>query len=124
MRGGPMKTIRVAAILLLTCVAGQAAAASADSFFAGRQIKAIVTTQAGADYDLWMRFIAPYMSRYIPGAPTIVIQNMPGAGSIVGTNYLFNVAPRDGSVFGMIGRNMPFQAVLAEKGIRFDLTKF
>ena len=101
-----------------------AAADSSDSFFANRQIKVIVTTQAGADYDLWMRFISPYMTKYIPGAPTLLIQNMPGAGSIVGANYLFNVAPRDGGVFGMIGRNLPFQAVLGEKGIRFDLTKF
>ena len=101
-----------------------AVAEPADNFFAGRQIKVIVTTQAGADYDLWMRFIAPYMSKYIPGAPTLIIQNMPGAGSIVGTNYLFNVAPRDGTTFGMIGRNLPFQAILGEKGIRFETAKF
>jgi tripartite-type tricarboxylate transporter receptor subunit TctC len=123
-KNGRMKTMmKVMGALAAGFCFMHAAVAADDNFYAGKQVRVIVTTQAGADYDLWMRFIAPFMTRYIPGAPTLVIQNMPGAGSIVGTNYLYNVAPRDGSVFGMIGRNMPFQAVLGEKGIRFDLSK-
>ena len=116
-------TITAAVICLLPCFA-QSAAAESGVFYAGKQIKVIVSTQAGGDYDLWMRFTIPYMSKYIAGSPTILVQNMPGAGSIVATNYLFNVSPRDGSVIGMIGRNIPFQAVMREKTIRADLTKF
>src|SRR3954469_5115605 len=111
-------------LLLLSLPSLLQTAAAADTpgnFFANKQIKVIVSSQVGADYDLWMRFIAPYMSRYIPGTPPLLVQNMPGAGGIVGANYLFNVAPRDGTVIGMIGRNLPFQAVVQEKGIRFDL---
>lgn len=118
-----MRPISKAIACLLPFLAQTAAAAPA-SFYDGKQLKVIVSTQAGGDYDLWMRFISPYMSKYIPGAPPIVIQNMPGAGSIVATNYLFNVAPRDGTVIGMIGRNIPFQTVMGEKTIRADLTKF
>lgn len=117
-----MRAALKAAIVLLPFFAQSAAAQPA--FYAGKQIKVIVSTQAGGAYDLWMRLIAPYMSKYIPGSPSFLIQNMPGGGSIVATNYLYNVAPRDGSMIGMIGRNIPFQAVMGEKTIRADLTKF
>jgi tripartite-type tricarboxylate transporter receptor subunit TctC len=110
--------------LLSISLCAQAAEAESGNFYAGKQIKVIVSTQAGGDYDLWMRFISPYLSKNIPGSPTILVQNMPGAGSIVATNYLFNASPRDGTVIGMIGRNIPFQAVMGEKTIRADLTKF
>lgn len=112
--------VLIAAVFLLPFMPAHAAG----DFYAGKQVRVIVSTQAGGDYDLWMRFISPYMSKYIPGNPTLVVQNMPGAGSIVATNWLYNVAPKDGTTFGMIGRNLPFQAVMGEKGIRFDITKF
>jgi tripartite-type tricarboxylate transporter receptor subunit TctC len=115
--------LKAAAVCLLPFLA-QSAVAEPNAFYAGKQIKVIVSTQAGGDYDLWMRFLLPYMSKYIPGSPTMLVQNMPGAGSIVATNYLYNVSPRDGTVIGMIGRNIPFQAVMGEKTIRADLTKF
>jgi tripartite-type tricarboxylate transporter receptor subunit TctC len=118
-----MNQIAGGAICLSLALFGNAAAEPAP-FYAGKQIKVIVSTQAGGDYDLWMRFISPYMRKHIPGSPNILIQNMPGAGSIVATNYLANVAPRDGTVIGMIGRNIPFQAVMGEKTIRADLTQF
>lgn len=118
-----MRATLKAAICLLPFFA-QAVAAQSSPFYADKQIRVIVSTQAGGDYDLWMRLIAPYMSKYIPGSPSFLIQNMPGAGSIVATNYLYNVSPRDGSVIGMIGRNIPFEAVMGEKTILADLTKF
>ena len=117
-------TLQVGICLLSIGLSAQVAVAESGDFYAGKQIKVIVSTQAGGDYDLWMRFISPYLSKYIPGSPPILIQNMPGAGSIVATNYLFNVPPRDGTVIGMIGRNIPFQTVMGEKTIRADLTKF
>jgi tripartite-type tricarboxylate transporter receptor subunit TctC len=110
-------------VLIAAMALHQPAVAQTD-FFANKPLRVVVSSQAGADYDLWMRFISPYMSKYIPGNPTILVQNMPGAGSIIATNYLFNAAPRDGSTIGMIGRNMPFQAIMGEKGIKFDLLKF
>src|SRR4051794_40241052 len=108
---GHTKTIwTTVACVAFACFGSQSAALaqSSDNFYANKQIKVIVTTQAGAEYDLWMRFIAPYITRHMPGTPALLIQNMPGAGSIVGTNYIYNVAPRDGTVIGMIGRNLPF----------------
>ena len=118
-----MKLTFMAALCLLPLFP-QGGAAQGSDFYAGRQVRVVVSTQAGGDYDVWMRLIASYMGKYIPGSPTFIVQNMPGAGSIVATNYLYNVVPRDGSTIGMIGRNIPFQAVMGEKTIRADLTKF
>ena len=61
---------------------------------------------SGQDYDLWARLIGRHITRHIPGQPTLIVENMPGAGHIVATNHLFNVAPRDGTVIGMVSRNM------------------
>ena len=116
---------RIACVAILAALTNSLVAAQEQPpFYAGKQIRAIVSTQAGGDYDLWMRLIAPFISRYIPGNPTILVQNMPGGGSLVATNYLYNVAPRDGMTIGMIGRNLPFQAVLGDPAIRFDMTQF
>ena len=122
-----MKTVlKIALCVALLCLQSRVAAAqdSAQAFFAGRQIRAIVSTAAGGDYDVWMRVVTTHMRKYIPGAPNFIIQNMPGGGSIIATNYLANVAPRDGSMIGMIGRNLPFQSLMGERSIKFDLGQF
>jgi tripartite-type tricarboxylate transporter receptor subunit TctC len=122
-----MKTISTIALCLaLLCLQSRLVLAqdSAGGFFANRQIRAIVSTAAGGDYDVWMRVVTTHMRKYTPGAPSFVIQNMPGGGSIIATNYLANVAPRDGSVIGMIGRNLPFQSLMGERSIKFDLGQF
>ena len=100
------------------------ASAEPSNFYANKQILAIVGHTAGDGYDVWMRFLVPHISRHIPGHPKIVVQNMPGAGGITAVNYLYNVAPRDGTVFGMMSRNIPYMSVAGESNIRADLTKF
>src|SRR4051794_12715164 len=103
-----MRLVRTLAFAVgLGALPVQTAAAQdpAQGFFVGRQIRAIVSTAAGGDYDVWMRVVTTHMRKYIPGAPNFIIQNMPGGGSIIATNYLASVAPRDGSVIAMIGRN-------------------
>src|SRR6516165_9707285 len=82
-----------------------ASAQAPDEFYRGRQIRFIVGTAAGQDYDAWSRLIARHMGRFIAGNPSFVVENMPGAGHILATNYLSNLAPRDGSVIGMVSRN-------------------
>ena len=63
-----------------------------EAFYRGRQIKIIIGSEAGSEYDTWARVVARHMGRYIPGKPTIVPQNIPGAGQIIATNHLFNLA--------------------------------
>jgi tripartite-type tricarboxylate transporter receptor subunit TctC len=93
---------RMAAALVLAmgalALCAPAAAQTADEFYKGKQIRFIVGTAAGQDYDSWARLIARHLPRYLPGNPTFVVENMPGAGHILATNYLFNLAPRDGIV--------------------------
>src|SRR5215510_10014995 len=75
-------------------------------FYKGKRINLIVSYGTGGGYDVYARVLARHMSRHIPGNPSIIIQNMPGAGSLRGANYIYNVRSRDGTVFGTFARNM------------------
>jgi tripartite-type tricarboxylate transporter receptor subunit TctC len=115
---------RWAAAILTLGWMNQAIGQSAEDFYRGRQARVIIHSAAGGDYDQWARLVTRHMGKYIPGNPTFVPQNMPGAGGIIAANHLFNTAPRDGSVIGIIGRNLPYQALMKEEGVRFDPLKF
>ena len=118
-----MKVLRfLFAICFLLAYPAQAQESS--NFYRGRQMRAIVSTVVGGDYDTWMRLITRHWTKHIPGNPSILVQNMPGAGGIVAANSLFHTMPRDGSVIAMIGRNLAYQALMKEDGIRFDPLKF
>src|ERR1700747_2079908 len=109
------------AALLVVMVAGAPASAQpADDFYKGKQIRFIVGTAAGQDYDAWARLLGRHMSRFLPGNPPFVCKTMPGAGHTLATNYLFTLAPRDGSVIGMVSRNMTEAAVTKLANVRFD----
>jgi tripartite-type tricarboxylate transporter receptor subunit TctC len=95
-----------------------------EEFYRGKQLRFVVGTAAGQEYDVWARMIARHIRRHIPGNPTIVVENMPGAGHVIAANYLFDVAARDGSVIGIVSRNIPDAAVLKLPGVRFDPRKF
>jgi tripartite-type tricarboxylate transporter receptor subunit TctC len=90
-----------------------ASAAPADDFFRGKTIRLLIGTTPGAGYDLIARVLAQHIGRMIPGNPSVVAENMPGAGSLVMMNFLYNRAPRDGTVFGL-----PLNGVLLEPTIK------
>jgi tripartite-type tricarboxylate transporter receptor subunit TctC len=110
--------------LVVLSIARPAQSQTPGEFYKGKQIRWVVGTAAGQDYDLWARLIARHMVRYIPGNPTMVVENMPGAGHILATNYLFNTATRDGTVVGMVSRNMTDAAVMGMPNVRFDPGRF
>jgi tripartite-type tricarboxylate transporter receptor subunit TctC len=117
--------IRIAAALLATWSAAHAQ--SAEEFFRGKKDLNLITSSAvGGGYDSYSRLLAHHMSKYLPGNPTIVVQNMLGGGGIRAANYLFNIAPRDGTVFGLVDRGMPTAPLLyaAKSQARFDAVKF
>src|ERR1700754_919268 len=125
--GGKQMLMRFAAALML--VAGVAVPAKADpveDFYKGKTITMIVSYGPGGGYDTYGRILAQHMSKYIPGHPTIIINNMPGAGSLKGANYIYNVAPKDGTAFGIFARNIPLLALLdkTDQNVQFDPTKF
>jgi tripartite-type tricarboxylate transporter receptor subunit TctC len=104
--------------------ASQPRAQSGDQFYKGRQMTMLVYTAAGSTYDIYARAIARHMGRHIPGDPTFIVQNMPGAGGLKAVDYLYNIAPKDGSVIGTIGRGLPFEPMLGRTDVNFDPYKF
>ncbi|HEY4136581.1 MAG TPA: hypothetical protein VGO34_15350 [Alphaproteobacteria bacterium] len=125
-----MHTVRktklaIASSLVIAALsAGSAQAQSGGDFYRGKTIRLIVTTDAGGGYDLASRNIARYMPNYIPGKPSFVVQNMPGAGSVKGTNYIYNVVAKDSTVMGSLGNQAPFAPMLGMDQALFDPTKF
>ena len=106
-------------------LASPACADTVADFYRGRTVTLIVGYGPGGGYDLFARLLARHLGRYIPGNPTVVVQNMPGAGSLRATNFLYTAAPRDGSVIGGFARDMPLLAILrANAAAVFDPRKF
>jgi len=110
-------------IALLITVPATAQIPAAD-FYKGKTITLITSTGVGGTYDVVARLVARYMPRYIPGNPTMIVQNMPGGGNVLATNYMFNIAPKDGTAIATIHSAMPLQQVLDAGGVRYDADKF
>jgi tripartite-type tricarboxylate transporter receptor subunit TctC len=120
------RTIETAACAMIALSLGgsPASAQSVADFYKGKQIELVIGTTPGNTYDQWARLIAVYLPKHLPGNPTIVPKNMPGAGHIIATNYLFNKAPKDGTSLAMFSRNMPTQAVLKHPSVQFKPAEF
>jgi tripartite-type tricarboxylate transporter receptor subunit TctC len=91
-----------------------------EPFYKGKQVRLVVGSSTGGDYDMGGRILARHLGRHIPGNPTVIVQNMPGSGSIRAANHLYNVAPKDGTVIGSFSRNIPSQAVLGQANLKVD----
>ena len=94
------------------CAAVPAHADAVADFYKGKQINLIVGYGPGGGYDIYARLLARHFGRFVPGDPNVIVRNMPGAGSLRAVNYLYNVAPKDGSTIAMFSRNR--SACLAE----------
>jgi tripartite-type tricarboxylate transporter receptor subunit TctC len=99
-------------------------AAHAEDFYKGRQITLIVGHEPGNDYDIGARLLAKYLPRHIPGAPAVVVQNMPQAAGLANANHLYVRAARDGTVMGSISRNLPSQALMGLPNIEADPRRY
>jgi tripartite-type tricarboxylate transporter receptor subunit TctC len=97
---------------------------TAEEFYKGRQIQMVVGYEVGNDYDIGARLLARYLSKELPGNPTVVVQNMPQASGVVAANYMALKAARDGTVIGGISRNLPSQAMMKLPNIEADPRKF
>jgi tripartite-type tricarboxylate transporter receptor subunit TctC len=118
----------VASVVAAAIAIGSASAVAAEaveSFYRGRTVTVLVGFAPGGGYDLYARTLARYMGKHIPGRPTVITQNMPGAGSMKVMNYLYTAARKDGTFFGTFARGMVFEPLLGHaKGTAFDATKF
>jgi tripartite-type tricarboxylate transporter receptor subunit TctC len=95
-----------------------------DAFYKGKTIDIIVGYTVDNSFDTYPRMLAKVLPRYIPGSPNIVVQNMPGAGSMRATNHLYNIAAKDGTVLGVIDQAMPLNQLLKRPGLQADVFKF
>lgn len=109
----------IGAALSVLCVP-----AAAEDFYAGKTVEIIVPSGVGGDsYDTLSRMVERYMGRYLPGNPSVVVQNMPGAGGILAANQMYNIAPHDGTVIGMLDQSIPEDQLFKVPALRADVTK-
>jgi tripartite-type tricarboxylate transporter receptor subunit TctC len=113
-----------ASLLAAIALIAPAQAQTPAEFYKGKIVELDIGYSVGGAYDGYARMLARHMGKYIPGNPTIVPKNMTGAGSLRLANYLYNAAPKDGTVFGTIGRGTGFDPLLGQKGAQFDAGKF
>lgn len=111
----------VAGLLAASCAQAQDAGVAA--FYKGKQTTIIVGSSPGGGYDTYARLLSRHMGKHIPGNPTFIVQNMPGAGSNVAANYVYNVAPRDGSVIGAFQSGVVLEPLLGKTPIKHDPSK-
>ncbi|MDB5649138.1 MAG: tripartite tricarboxylate transporter family receptor [Hyphomicrobiales bacterium] len=102
--------------------ASAAAEQSVEDFYRANKLVLIVGVSAGGGYDLNARLLARYIGRHIPGNPAVVVQNMPGSGSVIAAGYLYSIAPKDGSVIGTLARIALMEPLFTPQ--KFDSTKF
>lgn len=111
-------------VALLSLVGPARAQDEVAAFYKDKQIRMLVGSAAGSGYDIGARLMARFLTQYIPGNPTFIVQNQPGAASIIMANTLNNVSPRDGTVIAAAINGMPTAPILEPDGVRFDPTKF
>jgi tripartite-type tricarboxylate transporter receptor subunit TctC len=122
LRDAILPTLRGA--LVATLALTSAVQAQAAESFAGKTIRLYIGTGPGGGYDTYGRLVARHIGRQLPGNPTVVAQNMPGASSLVLANFLFNQAPRDGTAIGIINQSMPTEQYLIEQNVHYEASRF
>jgi len=113
----------IACLILVPGVSCARADPIAD-FYRGKTIALLIGYSSGGGYDTYARVLARHMSRHVPGHPTVIPQNMPGAGSLRAANFLYNVAPKDGTAIGMFSRGMAMEPLIGASATQFDARKF
>jgi tripartite-type tricarboxylate transporter receptor subunit TctC len=117
--------VAFAMMLAAVLTATSARVDGAEEFYRGKTVQIVVGFTPGGGYDLYARALARHIGKHIPGMPSVNVQNMPGAGSLKAANYLYNVAPKDGTVFGTFDRGLPMERLLGRvEGENFDATRF
>ena len=121
-----MRTALFGLLGLIVLLAGSApsAAQSVEDFYNGRQINLIVGFNPGGGYDVYARIMARHLPRFIPGRPTFIVKNMPGAASLIAANHIYNAAPKDGSELGMIAPSTAGEPIFGLQRAKFDGRKF
>jgi tripartite-type tricarboxylate transporter receptor subunit TctC len=117
-------TLGAAIAVIGVALAAPAVRAADDNFYRGKTLEIIVSSGAGADsYDSLSRLVARHIGSHLPGDPAVIVQNMPGAGGILAANQLYNIAPRDGTVIGMLDESIYETQLFKVPALKADVTK-
>lgn len=123
-----LSSLVLLSIFFLSFIARTWAAAGDDKavadFYRGKAVRIIVGFSAGGGYDAYSRVIGRHLQKHIPGNPSVIVENMAGAGSIILANHMFNVAPKDGTVIGNISGQIILEQLFANPAVQYDLGKF
>jgi tripartite-type tricarboxylate transporter receptor subunit TctC len=114
----------LAAIALVAGCASVALAQTGGDKFKGKTFEIVVGYDTGGGYDIYARALSRHIGRHLPGNPTVIVKNMPGAATRTAANYIYNIAPKDGTVIATVARGLPTDELLGSGGIRFESTKF
>jgi tripartite-type tricarboxylate transporter receptor subunit TctC len=115
--------VTAATAVALAVASISVAAQSVESFYKGKTVSVLIGIGVGGGTDAWARTVAKHIGRHIPGHPTVISVNMPGAGGLKMTNYIYNAAPKDGSVFGLPNGGIVLEPLLGSQAASFDATK-
>ena len=119
----PRLGTRLAAVAALPLALAAPAPATADDFYKGRQVSVICGFAPGGGYDVYARLFGRHIGRFIPGNPSVVVQNMEGAGTVRASNYVYVNAVKDGTVIAAVNQNMPMYQMLGGKAAQFEAAK-
>lgn len=111
-------------LIAASSVALLSGAAQAEDFYKDKTITIINSTGNGGSYFNIAQSVTRHMPKYIPGQPVMIVKSMPGGGNVLATNFLYNVAPKDGTTIGTINNSIPLHQALGGKGVRYDAAKF
>src|SRR3954452_15421528 len=115
--------MKLVTVVIATTLATPALAQSPADFYKGKTVDMVIGFSVGGGYDVYARSVARFMGDHIPGKPRIVPKNMTGAGSRVAANYVYNVAPKDGTVLATADQSMPLEQAVGDAGITIDTRK-
>jgi tripartite-type tricarboxylate transporter receptor subunit TctC len=115
-----IKILFATAVGLALCLSPSANAQGVADFYKGKTIQIVVGFGVGGGYDLYARALGRYLGRHIPGQPTVVVQNMEGAGSVRAANFVYSGSPQDGTVIAAVNQNAPMYQLLGGAGARFE----
>ena len=121
-----MKKLRTSILASVALVAAGASgqAQSVADFYKGKNVTVYIGFSPGGTYDLFGRMVSRYIGKHIPGQPTVIASNMPGAGSLTATNWLYRAAPKDGTAMGIVSQTMAMDEALKAKGVQYKAAEF
>jgi tripartite-type tricarboxylate transporter receptor subunit TctC len=116
-------TVGAAALIVASAIASTLPAFAQANFYEGKTIRIVIALGTGGGYDSYARLVSRHLGKHIAGNPTVIVQNMPGAGGIIAANHIYNVAPKDGTVIGALHANLVLAQVTDTPNIEYDARK-